>query len=77
MALLQVRDVRDETVRALRVKAAEQGMSLAAYLRIELDRLATSPSNADVVRRLLELDRRGGPTTAQTVAEIRRTREAL
>lgn len=75
MALVQVRDVPEGTVRALRVKAAERGLSLTAYLRVELDRLAASPSNAEVIRRLLELDRTGGPTTDQTVAEIRRTRD--
>jgi antitoxin FitA len=76
VTLVQVRDVHEATVRALRVKAAERGLSLSGYLRIELDRLAAAPSNAEVVRRLLERDRRGGPTTEQTVAELRRTREA-
>jgi len=76
MSLIQVRDLSEDTVRALRVKAAERGLSLSGFLRVELDRLARSPSNAEVVRRLLERDRRGGPTTAQTVGEIRRTREA-
>ena len=76
MSVVQVRDLSEETVRALRVRAAERGLSLSGYLRVELNRLAQSPSNDEVVRRLLERDRGGGPTTAQTVAEIRRTREA-
>ena len=75
MALVQVRDVQDETVRALRIKAAEQGISLSAYLRVELDRLAQSPSNGELVRRILQRDRSGGPSTEDTVAEIRRVRD--
>ncbi|MPZ66524.1 MAG: antitoxin [Pseudonocardiaceae bacterium] len=75
MALVQVRDVSDETVRALKVRAAERGLTLTAYVRMELDRLAMRPSNAEIADRLARRDRRGGPTVADTVAEIRRTRE--
>lgn len=76
MALVQVRDVSGETVKALKVKAAERGMTLTAYVRMELDRLAARPSNAEIADRLARRDRRGGPSVADTVAEIRRTREA-
>lgn len=75
MPLVQVRDVPEHTVRSLRVLAAENGMTLAAYLRRELDRLAARPSNAEIAQRLAQLGRAGGPTAAQTVHEIRRTRE--
>jgi plasmid stability protein len=75
MALVQVRDVSEETVKALKVKAAERGMTLAAYVRTELDRLAAGHSNAEIADRLARRDRRGGPSVADTVAEIRRTRE--
>lgn len=51
-------------------------MTLSAYLRVELDRLAARPTNADIVDRLARRDRTGGPSVADTVAEIRRTREA-
>lgn len=76
MALVQVRDVPEATVNALKARAAERGLTLTAYLRAELDRLAARPTNAEVVERLARRDRRGGPTTADTVAEIRRIREA-
>ncbi len=76
MPLVQVRDVPEATVRRLRAQAAERGLTLAAYLRGELDRLATQPTNAEVVERLARRDRRGGPTLAETVAEIRALREA-
>jgi hypothetical protein len=76
MVLVQVRDVPEEVVAALRVQAADRGLTLAAYLRAELGRLASRPTNADIVERLRRRDRRGGPTTEETVDEIRRIREA-
>jgi antitoxin FitA len=76
MALVQVRDVSETTLTSLKTHAAERGLTLTAYLRAELDRLAARPSNADVVERLARREREGGPTLADTVAEIRRTREA-
>jgi hypothetical protein len=63
-------------VNALKARAAERGLTLAAYLRTELERLAARPTNAEIVERLARRDRRGGPTVADTVAEIRRTRPA-
>lgn len=63
-------------MRALKARAAESGLSLSSYLRSELDRLANRPTNAQVIDRLARR-RRGGPAVADTVAEIRRTREAL
>ncbi len=76
MALVQVRDVSETTLNSLKARAAERGLTLTAYLRAELDRLAARPSNADIVDRLARREREGGPTLADTVAEIRRTREA-
>jgi antitoxin FitA len=75
MAIVQVRDVPQRTVSALKARAAERGQTLTAYLRDELDRLAARPTNAEVVERLARRDRRDGPTAADTVAEIRRIRE--
>lgn len=76
MPLVQVRDVPEETLRALKARAAERGLTLSSYLRGELDRLAALPTNAEIVERLARRNRRGGPSVADTVAEIRRTREA-
>jgi antitoxin FitA len=75
MALIQVRDISETTVRALKAQAAERGLTLTAYLRAELDRLAARPTNAEIVERLARRNRRGGPTAADTVAEVRRIRE--
>ena len=75
MALVQVRDVSQATLRALKAQAAERGLTLTAYLRAELDKLAARPTNAEIVDRLARRNRRGGPTVADTVAEVRRLRE--
>ncbi|MGL5862027.1 MAG: FitA-like ribbon-helix-helix domain-containing protein [Phycicoccus sp.] len=75
MPHLQVRDISDATIRALRARAAERGQTLSGYLRAELDRLAARPTNAEIASRLARRDRSGGPSVADTVAEIRRTRE--
>jgi plasmid stability protein len=75
VALIQIREVPDAAVRALKARAAERGVTLTAYLRAELDRLAARPTNAEIVERLARRNRRGGPTAADTVAEIRRIRE--
>jgi transposase len=76
MAIVQVRDVSEETLKSLKDRAAERGLTLSAYLRTELERLAARPTNAEIMERLTRRDRTGGPSTADTVAEIRRTREA-
>ncbi len=76
MAIVQVRDVSEEALNALKNRASEQGLTLSAYLRAELERLAARPTNAEIVDRLARRDRTDGPSTADTVAEIRRTREA-
>ncbi|MGH3737485.1 MAG: FitA-like ribbon-helix-helix domain-containing protein [Micromonosporaceae bacterium] len=76
MTLVQIRDVSEETVNVLRARAAEEGLSLTAYLRAQLDRLAARPTNAEIMDRLARRDRTGNPTVAETVAEIRRLRNS-
>lgn len=76
MSLVQVRDVPEATLRALKVLAAERGLTLSAYLRDELERIAARPTNAQIVERLSRRNRDAGPTVAETVAQIRRVREA-
>jgi hypothetical protein len=75
MALIQVRGVPEATLNALKAQAAERGLTFTAYLRVELDKLAARPTNAEIVERLARRNRRGGPTVADTVAELRRLRE--
>jgi plasmid stability protein len=47
--MIQIRDVPEDVHRALRVRAAEAGLSLAEYLRRELERLAAQRSVAEVL----------------------------
>jgi len=74
MPLIQVRDVPDATVDALKSRAADAGLTLAAYLRAELERLARRPTNAEIVERMAHRDRRHGPTVDATVEEVRALR---
>jgi len=76
MPLVQVRDVPQSTVDGLKARAVERGLTLTAYLRAELDQLAARPTHAEMIERLQGRDRRGGPTTSDTVAEIRRLRDS-
>jgi len=76
MPLIQVRDVPEETVESLRAQAAELGLTMTAFLRAELDKIAARPTNAEIIERIARRDRTGGPTTAEIVAEIRHIRDA-
>ena len=64
-------------MQALRARAVDCGMSLTAYLRMELARLAARPTNAEIVHRMAQRDRRGGPAVEDTVAEIGRIRQVF
>ena len=47
--MIQIRDVPEDVHRVLRVRAAEAGLSLAEYLRQELERLAEQRTVAEVL----------------------------
>lgn len=51
-ALVEVRDVPEGTLKALKALAGERGLTPSAYLRGELGRLASRPTNAEIVERL-------------------------
>jgi len=50
--MIQIRHVRAETHRKLKARAAAEGMSLSDYLRREIEKLATQPTLAEVLRRI-------------------------
>lgn len=52
MNTIQIRNVSEETCRALGAKAALEGLSLNDYLLRELDRVASRPSRADLLERI-------------------------
>jgi len=51
MPALTIRDVSDEAVRVLKMRAAEAGQSLQTYLRSLIEREATGPPLAEAVER--------------------------
>lgn len=69
MTNVLVRDLTEETHRALLRRAEERGQSLQQYLAAELTRLAVSPTLDDVLRRIDT--RRGGRVGfAQAAADL-------
>ena len=62
MTTLYIRDVDPEVAQALKERAAADGQSLSAYVARELSRLASRPTNAEIVARMRQRDRTDGPT---------------
>lgn len=59
--MIQIRNVPDDLHRKLKVRAAENGMTLSDYLRGEIEQLADRPTLAELMERLardepIELD---------------------
>jgi plasmid stability protein len=69
---VQIRDVDDDTYRVLRNRAAAENLSLTAYLKRELERMASGPTMAEIFarsnRRHWGIDQ---DTIVQTIREIR------
>ncbi|HET9894323.1 MAG TPA: antitoxin [Streptosporangiaceae bacterium] len=51
MTALTIRDVSDDAVRTMKVRAAQAGQSLQAYLRGLIEREAARPTVAEAVER--------------------------
>ena len=49
MTALTIRDVSDDAVRTMKVRAARNGQSLQAYVRSLIEREATKPTVAEAV----------------------------
>lgn len=52
---LQIRDLDEGVIDTLKVRAAAARMSLSAYVALELEKLAATPDNAEVMKRAREL----------------------
>ena len=52
---VQVRDVPENVHRKLKARAAESGISLSDYLRAELARMASLPTDEEMLARLRAL----------------------
>ncbi len=74
MTTLYVRDVPAEVAQTLKERAAAEGKSLSAYVAAELGRIASRPTNAEIVQRLRGFDRSGGPTSSDIVEALGQSR---
>ncbi len=72
MSLLQIRDVPDETRRALKARAAASGRSLNAYLLDLLRREVARPSVSEVLERAA---RRAERSTASALTALQAARD--
>jgi plasmid stability protein len=72
---IQIRDVPDDVHRVLATRAAAAGLTLTAYLRAELVRVAERPPVADVLARAGA--RRGGASSDDIVAAVRSGRDRV
>jgi plasmid stability protein len=70
---LQVRNLSDETHRALKARAALEGRTLSDLVREELDRMAARPSRRELIDRI---ERRGHAKLSEPLADaVRRMRD--
>ena len=74
MTTLYVRDVPDEVTQTLKERAAAEGKSLSAFVAAELARIASRPTNAEIVERLRDRDRADGPSAADIVEALHESR---
>ncbi len=75
-SLLQIRDVRDETRRALKSRAAAEGKSLNGYLLDLLDREVSRPTVAEVLARAEQRSGRATGSALEAVTAARADRES-
>ncbi|PXY27779.1 FitA-like ribbon-helix-helix domain-containing protein [Prauserella muralis] len=76
MSTIHVREVSEETVTTLRVRAARNGQSLQAYVRGLLEAEAETLTPDEAVDRAREIAQRSAVTADDVVAAIEQAREA-
>lgn len=74
MTTIQVRNVSEETSRALKAKAASEGRSLSDYLLRELDRIASRPSRTELLDRIARRGIADLPPAEEVLAQERPSR---
>lgn len=74
MTTLYIRDVSEAVAATLKERAAAAGMSLSAYVAGELAKIASRPTNGEIVARLKARNRSTGPSTADIVEAVRDSR---
>ena len=77
--MIQIRNVPPDLHERLKQRAASKGMNLSDYLKSELDRMASIPTNADIFAQI-QVDAEAGllPSIGsdQIVSGIREDRES-
>lgn len=76
MTTVHVREVSEETVKTLKLRAARSGQSLQAYVRKLLDEDAATVSPEDAAVRAREIAARSSVTADDVVEAIAQAREA-
>lgn len=56
MGLIQIRDVPDDVHRTLKARAAARGTTLSDYLRVEIERVARTPTAEELEATLITRD---------------------
>ena len=70
--MVQVRNVPDELHRTLKVRAAQNGMTLSDYLLAELAGIAEKPTLVELTRRIAERERSSlGDSGAELIRGLR------
>jgi plasmid stability protein len=74
MKMIQVRNVPDDVHRTLKIRAAEQGLSLSDYLLGEIERFARQPTLEEVIAAI----KRDGPVELpeDSATSVRAIRDA-
>ena len=76
MTSLQIRDVPDDVLRILKVRAAAAGQSLSEYTLSELRKSTDKPTLAEWRERTRRRGQLGTATTGEVVALIRADRDS-
>lgn len=70
--MVQVRNVPDELHRALKVRAAQSGMTLSDYILAELEGIAEKPTLAELAERISQGERSEiGDSAAELIRGLR------
>jgi plasmid stability protein len=75
MSLLQIRDVSDETRRALKARAAARGESLNSYLLEVIDREVARPTVGEVLDRAAQRAEHAQASAVDAITAARAERE--
>jgi antitoxin FitA len=68
----QIRGMSEETINALRSRAAQEGLSATAFARRELEAIVSRPTMAELIQRADERRRRGVSVSTDDIVALQR-----